>query len=224
MKIQQAFWTVGIAATTLTACDKKSQSAQSDTTAMRRDTTMMSSGATTAMASSDSVKGDSLHVRSDSNKAAMAPSPMSDANIMYVLDQANAADSSEGSVAATKATDKGVHDFGHTMMTDHHKMRADGQALAKKLNITPAPPVGDKSESNASSALATLNSTPKGAAWDKAYIDMQVSDHQKVLATAQAALGQAQSPELKDLITKATPIIQKHLDRAMALQKKTAAM
>ena len=41
-----------------------------------------------------------------------------------------------------------------------------------------------------------------------------------MLATATMALGVAQSQELKDLISKAAPIVQKHLDRALEIQKK----
>ena len=61
---------------------------------------------------------------------------------------------------------------------------------------------------------------PKGKAWDKAYIDYEVTYHQAVLQTATKALGAAQNQELKDLITKAAPVIQHHLDRALAIQKK----
>jgi hypothetical protein len=41
-----------------------------------------------------------------------------------------------------------------------------------------------------------------------------------MLQTATKALGAAQNQELKDLITKAAPVIQHHLDRALAIQKK----
>src|SRR5437868_15528500 len=64
---------------------------------------------------------------------------------------------------------------------------------------------------------------PKGAAWDKAYIDHEVTYHQAVLQTAQTAQGAAQNAELKDLITKAAPNIQAHLTKAQDIQTKLNA-
>lgn len=166
-----------------------------------------------------------LAMKAESAAAAMTPPTpaaptMSDANILAMMDHTNMADSAQGAFAATKATNKEVHDFGHTMTKDHHDMREKGKELATKLGLTPALPPGDQSEAMAAASLATLESAPKGAAWDKLYIDMQVRGHEAVLANANAALTQAQSQELKDMISKAIPDIQKHLDKAMAIQKK----
>jgi putative membrane protein len=105
------------------------------------------------------------------------------------------------------------------MVADHHKMRVQGQALAKKLNLTPTPPADDNIMSDAQKETDNLNSTAKGKDFDKAYIDGQVDDHKKVLDLAVKAMGQAQSTELKNLIQKATPTVQSHLDKAEAIQK-----
>jgi putative membrane protein len=94
-----------------------------------------------------------------------------------------------------------------------------GEALAKKLNITPTAPADDNISSDAQKEMDNLNSTAKGKDFDKAYIDGQVNDHKAVLALAVKAMGEAQSTELKNLIQKATPTIQGHLDKAEAIQK-----
>jgi putative membrane protein len=112
-----------------------------------------------------------------------------------------------------------VRNFGKQMVADHHKMRVQGQALAKKLNLTPTPPADDNIVSDAQKEIDNLNSTAKGKDFDKAYIDGQVDDHKKVLDLAVKAMGQAQSTELKNLIQKATPTVQSHLDKAEAIQK-----
>ena len=155
-----------------------------------------------------------------------APAPaaaLTDPNIVAILDGANATESSAGSVAATKGTHPEVKAFGKDMMRDHHALRKAGQALAKKLNVTPAMPAGDSSAAAAQKWQDNLNSTPKGADWDKAYIDHEVTYHQAVLATAQAALGAAQNAELKALITKAAPNIEAHLKHAQSIQTKLNA-
>jgi putative membrane protein len=68
--------------------------------------------------------------------------------------------------------------------------------------------------------MDSLKAMPKGKTWDKAHIDYEVTYHQAVLETATKALGAAQNQELKDLIQKAAPVIQKHLDRAKEIQQK----
>lgn len=189
--------TLAVAAMAMAACGKKDNGA-ADTTAasstMTADTSTMAASSTSTGA-------------------------WTDANIFALLDEANAADSSEGAIAATKGTSAAVRNFGKQMVADHHKMRAQGEALAKKLKVTPTPPADDNTMSDAQKEMDNLNSTAKGKDFDKAYIDGQVDDHKKVLDLAVKAMGQAQSTELKNLIQKATPTVQSHLDKAESIQK-----
>ena len=187
------------AALALAACTKKD--------AAPADSGMMA-GADTAMKAPD---------------AAMTPAPapaLSDANIVYILDNANMLDSAGGAIAATKGTSADVRAFAKDMMRDHHKLRADGQALAKKLGVTPEAPANDDSKAQLDKTLSLYNGAAKGKDFDKAYIDNEVTYHKAVLATATAAAGAAQNAELKNFIQKAAPAIQAHLDHAEALQKK----
>lgn len=152
---------------------------------------------------------------------APAPAPaMNDTTILGTLDALNAADSSAGSVAAKKGTNAQVRSFGNRMMRDHHKLRADGQALAKKLNITPSLPPGDTLQQSASKWMDSLNALPKGAAFDTAYINHEVAAHQAVVQTLQSAQGAAQDSSLKKAITQAIPLIQAHLTEAQSIQSK----
>ena len=190
--------TLAVAAMAVAACGKKDSGAV-DTTAASSTTTTDSSAMT---ASSTNTGG-----------------TWSDANILALLDEANAADSSEGAIAATKGTSAAVRNFGKQMVADHHKMRVQGEALAKKLSLTPTPPAGDNTTSDAQKEMDNLNATAKGKDFDKAYVDGQVDDHKKVLDLAVKAMAQAQSTELKNLIQKATPVVQSHLDKAESIQK-----
>ena len=152
--------------------------------------------------------------------AAPAPAPLTDANIAAILDEANAADSAAGNVAATKGTNSEVKSFGRDMMRDHHQLQKAGQDLAKKLNLTPAAPAGDTLQSSAQNWQNTLTTLPKGAGFDTAYINHEVSMHQAVIATAQTAQTAAQDTSLKALITKALPNLQAHLKKAQEIQGK----
>ena len=147
------------------------------------------------------------------------PAPaLTDPNIVFILDQANASDSARGKLADTKATDPEVKRFGRMMMGEHHALRLAGANLAKKLGVTPTPPAADDSEAMAKTEMDSLTALAKGKAWDKAYIDYEVMYHQAVLDKATQALGAAQNAELKTLIEGAAPVIQKHLDMAKQIQ------
>ena len=150
--------------------------------------------------------------------AAVPPAPLTDANIVFILDHANMLDSAAGAVAVEKGTASDVREYGRMMMREHHSLRQQGQALATKLGVTPAAPPNDASQAQTDRTMALLNGATKGRDFDKAYIDNEVTYHLAVLETATAAMNAAQNAELKNLIQKAAPLIQAHLDRAKVLQ------
>ena len=152
--------------------------------------------------------------------AAPAAPALSDANIVAFLDGANVTDSAAGKIASTKGTSADVKSFGKLMVGEHHALRVAGLDFAKKQNITPEPPAGDNSKVEAAAYIKSLNDTPKGAAWDKSYIDHEVTVHEQVLKTATEAKTATQNADLKALIDKAAPVVQHHLDRAKEIQKK----
>jgi len=154
----------------------------------------------------------------DTAAAAGADAPLTDANIVALLDEANMADSASGAVAAPKATNKAVKDFARLMMSEHHALRKQGQQLAKKLNVSPAPPANDPLKPLAESEMTALESTPKGPEFDRVYIEQEIAVHKAVLDLADKAGSQAQNEELKALIEQARPVIQKHLDQAEKIQ------
>lgn len=151
--------------------------------------------------------------------AAAAKAPMTDANIVALLDEANKSDSAAGAFALKKASDKNVKAFAKMMTSEHHALRVQGLALAKKLKVTPEAPADDPVKAAASSEMSALQSAGSGAAFDKAYIDQEVTVHKAVIDLAQKAHDEAQNAELKALIEKAKPVLQKHLDRAESLQQ-----
>ena len=194
----------------------------------RTSVAALSAAALLAACSKGDSSADSARV-ADSAAAATAaagppPAPaapaLTDPNIAAILDAANATDSSAGAIAATKGTNAEVRTFARNMMRDHHALRKAGEDLVKKLNVTPELPAGDNSQAAATAWNDSLRAMPRGAAFDKAYIDHEVTYHEAVLATAQSALGAAQNAELKNLIQKAAPNIQAHLEHARSIQGK----
>ncbi len=164
---------------------------------------------------------DTMGARTETADAgATGAGQLSDANIVALLDEANMADSASGAYALGKATNPEVKAFAKLMMGEHHSLRVQGQQLAKRLNVTPAPPADDPLKPAAASEMAALRAAPKGAQFDRTYIEQEVGIHKAVLDLAEKAHGAAQNEELKKLIEQAKPVIEKHLDRAEEIQKK----
>lgn len=149
----------------------------------------------------------------------VSTTPWNDANIFAVLDEANVADSAHGALAATKGTSSAVRDFGKQMVRDHHDLRVQGEALAKRMKVTPTPPSDDNLVADAQRASDTLNSTAKGKDFDRAYTDHEVEMHKRLLEIVTKSMREAQSTELKNLIQKVAPTIEAHLDKAQSIQR-----
>jgi putative membrane protein len=172
---------------------------------------------------SAAASADTADTGSTSKSGAPAATPqggMTDANIVALLDAANKADSASGAVALKKATASDVKAFARLMMSEHHALRAQGQQLAKQLGVEPKAPEHDPLAPYVASETKALQTTPKGAEFDRTYIENEVSVHQAVLDFANQARVSTQTAQLKDLIEKAIPIIRKHLDQAQEIQKK----
>jgi putative membrane protein len=146
-----------------------------------------------------------------------------DANIAALLDEANKADSSAGAAAVKKASSPAVKKFAREMMADHHRLRLEGQQVAKKANITPSAPANDPVAPLAQQETSVLDSTPAGSQFDRAYIDQEVAAHRAVKDLLERSEGEAENPDLKAAIGKARPVVDHHLKEAEELQQKLAA-
>jgi putative membrane protein len=150
---------------------------------------------------------------------AATPKGLSDSNIVAILDEANKADSAGGAVALKKATRADVKAYARLMMKEHHGLRLEGQRLAKELGITPKPPERDPLAGYIRNEAAALQKTPRGAEFDRTYIENEVAVHSAVLDFANQARVITQTPQLRELIEKAIPVIRNHLQQAEAIQK-----
>jgi putative membrane protein len=144
---------------------------------------------------------------------------VSDAQIAHIVVTANQVDIDAGRIAAARGTHADVKAFGQQMVTDHTGVNKSATSLAAKLKVTP--------EDNATSGslkaggeknLANLKSL-KGAAFDKAYVDNEVTYHQAVLdALDKTLIPGAKNEELKALLVKVRPAFVAHLEHAKKLQ------
>lgn len=142
-----------------------------------------------------------------------------DAQIAAIVVAANQVDIEAGKLAQSKAGSKAVKEFARTMVTDHTGVNKAASDLVKKLNVTPEEnPTSRSLKENGKKTRARLQQL-KGSAFDRAYIDNEVTYHQAVLdAVDQALIPNAKNEELKALLVKVRPAFVAHLDHAKRLQ------
>jgi len=114
-----------------------------------------------------------------------------------------------GQLAADKATNEKVKQFGQRMVTDHTKANNELKALAEKKGIT----LSDTPKSKDKSAMDKL-SKMSGPAFDKAYMQNMVKDHQKDVAEFQKEASNGTDPDLKAWAGTTLPVLQEHLRMA----------
>lgn len=160
----------------------------------------------------------------DTTASAPPPPPataaaINDAQIAHIAVTANAIDSTAGELAKQKGSTKAVKDFAQIMVTDHGGVNQQAVALATKLGVTPEDnDVSRTLKSGADANIANLQSLT-GAAFDKAYIDHEVSYHQAVLdALDKTLVPGSQNAELKGLLQNVRPAFVAHLDHAKKVQ------
>ncbi|MEP7247133.1 MAG: DUF4142 domain-containing protein [Gammaproteobacteria bacterium] len=142
-----------------------------------------------------------------------------DAQIAAIVVTANQVDIDAGKLAERTTTSADVKQFAKLMITDHSGVNKSATELVTKLHVTP--------ESNATSEslkqggeqnIATLRKLT-GSAFDRAYVDHEVSYHQAVLdAMDQTLIPSAKNAELKALLVKVRPAFVAHLEHAKMLQ------
>jgi len=105
------------------------------------------------------------------------------------------------------------------MVTDHTGVNKQATELVTKLKVKPEE--NDTSKSLKSAGEENLKKLKglKGADFDKAYIDNEVTYHQNVLdAVDKTLIPNAKNEELKNLLVKVRPAFVAHLDHAKHIQ------
>lgn len=144
---------------------------------------------------------------------------INDPQIAHIVVTANQVDIDAGKLAASMGTNPEVKKFGQQMVTDHTGVNKQATDLAAKLKVTPADnPTSQSLKAGGEKNVASLKSLT-GAAFDKAYIDNEVSYHQAVLdAVDKTLIPGATNAELKALLVRVRPAFVAHLEHAKKIQ------
>ena len=123
-----------------------------------------------------------------------------------------------GKLAAGKATSDDVKKFGQQMVDDHSKANDELKDLAKtkSVDLKDAQDKAIKMEQKAEAKL----SKKEGGAFDKAYMDDMVKDHEKDVKEFEDASKNCDDADLKSWAGKTLPTLQHHLEMAKDIQSK----
>ena len=111
-----------------------------------------------------------------------------------------------GQLAAQKASDPDVKNFGQRMVDDHSKANDQLKQLAAQKGVTVAATLPPSKQKDVDK-LSKLS----GAAFDKAYVKMMVEDHKKDVAEFKKESTNAKDSDVKSFASTTLPTLQDHL-------------
>ena len=118
----------------------------------------------------------------------------------------------EAQLAQQRATSPQVKQFAARMIDDHTQANNQLKQIARQHKVTlPARPDGKNQAEE--QKLRGLN----GAAFDQAYAQAELRDHQETVALFQQEAASGQDPDLKAFAQQTLPTLQQHLQMAQAL-------
>jgi putative membrane protein len=124
----------------------------------------------------------------------------------------------KGKLAAQKGAHEGVKQFGQKMVDDHSKVNDELKTIAGAKHITLP---GEMPHSPMHATLAKLEKL-EGAAFDRAYVEDQIRDHQKTIALFEREVKTGKDAELKAFAEKTLPTLKEHLTTVQDLKAKVA--
>jgi putative membrane protein len=114
--------------------------------------------------------------------------PVTEAQMASIVVTANQVDIDAGELAASQASREDVREFGKRMVTEHMGVNKQATDLVTALNLTPQDnPTSQSLKAGGAQNVAALKKL-SGAAFDKAYIDHEVTYHELVLKAVDETL------------------------------------
>lgn len=132
-----------------------------------------------------------------------------DRDFMMRATHGNLAEIELGEMAQQKATDDSVSMFGTMMISDHSGAHAELDSIARSVNY-PLPTDLDAMHQAVRLRLDTL----QGFAFDTAYINQQIMDHQRTITLFEAQANQGSYQPLRAYANKYLPAIRDHHEMA----------
>jgi putative membrane protein len=138
-----------------------------------------------------------------------------DATFMTLAARGGMAEVQLGQLAQTKGSSAAVKRFGERMVREHGESNQAMMALAQQKQITPPDTVGADHQQTYDN-LSKL----RGRAFDRAFAQAMVQNHQQDLQAYQEEAQNGTDPEVKAFAARHVPILQEHLRMAQQLPQR----
>ena len=154
----------------------------------------------------------------DSTNSTQPPMNITDKEVIDFVQKAASGDMMEtemGKIAMENAKSQRVKNYGAMLAADHAAARNELMKMAAVNNI--AIPAAMMSEDQ---PHVDMMKNKTGDSFDMVYIEMMLKDHKEDIAAYEKAAVGLNDASYKRFAAKTLPVLQKHLDSAMAIQKK----
>lgn len=178
-----------------------------------------SSDSTQAAKDSNAAKMDSS--AADSTGKAAIPATVSKADQDFAVNTANAGmtEIQAGQLAEQQGVAKDVKAYGAMMVKDHTEAADKLKAIAAQKNITLPSSVSADMQKNLDDLKAK-----SGKDFDKAYIDMMISDHKKVISAFEDESKNGSDADIRAFADSTLHTLHHHLDEAEKCKKMEKSM
>jgi predicted outer membrane protein len=196
--------------------------------ALALPTLALAEPAPTDTVKNDTTKADTKTDKTDTTKPDMnGKLSDGDTKIIAHLHHVNQMEIDLGKAAQKNGT-ASVKNYGSNLVTDHQMSDKDLTAFAKshKLATIPADKAdsdADKQDDKEMTSKAAHLKTLKGADFDREFLNMMATGHDKELAKIDVSIGAATDPDLQSMLKSTKPVLQRHADQARDLQKNPQA-
>ena len=118
-----------------------------------------------------------------------------------------------GQLAAQRAKNEQVKEFGSKMVEEHKKVRREAEELASKHKVTMPTKLTpeDKQKVEEISKLA-------GHEFDRAYMNFMLQNHETTLEEYQQHINTMRYPDLREYFTSTLPMLKAHRDKARLIK------
>jgi len=147
--------------------------------------------------------------------AQAATNLLSDKDTAFVTDaaQGGRAEVALGDLAASRAQNDMVRDFGQRMVKEHGEANTKLLDLAAGKGCTPPAAVGAEQQ-----ALIERLKVIDTADFDRTYVDEMIEDHRKDVAAFEKQAKDGDDPDLRRFAEQTLPTLKSHLDAILDLQ------
>lgn len=144
---------------------------------------------------------------------------LSTGQIARALELINRGEVQEGQLAQQRATSSAARGFGDRMVRDHSQALDDLQQAMKRDHIDAQESAISRQMTQGEQQRMQRLRDAQGSDFDRAYIDAQVSEHEKGVALIDANLSNIDNRDFRGVVQEQRDMIAEHLDHARSVQR-----